>query len=339
MATYTGSIDAFIDTDAKFRSWASAINTAILGCGLVDAGDSGQIDLTTVSQPGASDTYQGYKVYAFNDTLQGTTPIFVKVEFGSGGASDRPALRVTVGRATNGAGTLSGASVTKTLKPGGSKASGNTLPYFISGRCSGANGHLAVCVNSDPSSDNYGYFFSIERPKTVDGTDTSDGFLFCAASPFLVYAVAKPASGTGAGGSSTDAWPAIADNGGSHDWGDEAVSTNEFGDNLRMPLNGKAFFSYNVINAEGSLTKNQSYACDTLGSSRTYMNIGNLAAGGSGLSYGIHAAANMYWEGSAGGADTIYTGTKTAVVAGGGGGGSSPSVPTGGQLWPRGNRQ
>lgn len=335
MATYTGNLDAYINTDAEFRAWASAIDTAILGCGLVDAGDTGQINLTTVSQPGASDTFMGYKVYAFNDVLQATLSIYLKVEFGSGGTSDRPALRVTVGRSTNGAGTLSGGNVTKTLKPGGSKADGDTLPYFISGRCSGSNGHLHVCVNNDASSDTYGYYFSIERPKTVDGTDTADGFLFCAASPFLVYAVAKPSTGSGANGSGTDTWPAVCDNGGTHDYGDESSGTNEWGDNLRMPLGGKAFYSYNVITAEGTLTKNQSYACDSLGSSRTYMHIGNVAGGGSGLSYGIHASAHMYWEGAAGGADTIYTGTKTAVVPGTGG----ASVPTGGQIWPRGNRQ
>ena len=335
MATYTGSIDAYINSDAKFRSWAQAIHDAIVGCGLTNTGDTGQINLTTVAQPGAADTFQGYKIYAFADTLQATAPIYLKVEFGSGGASDRPALRVTVGRATDGAGTLSGATVTKTLKPGGSKVAGNTLPYFISGRSSGANGHLAVCVNNDASSDTYGYFFSIERPKTVDGTDTGDGFLFCAASPFLVFAVAKPTSGSGANGSGTDVWPAIADNGGTHDFGDQGVGNNEWGDNLRMPLDGKAFYSYNAIVAEGALTKNQSYACDTLGTSRTYMHVGNLAGGGSGLSYGIHASACMYWEGSAGGADTIYTGTKTAVVPGTGG----ATPPTGGQIWPRGNRQ
>ncbi len=336
MATFTGSIDAFFDSDARFRAWAQAIHDAIVGCGLVNTSDTGQVNLATVAQPGAADTFQGFKVYRFADDLQGTTPIFLKVEFGSGGAADRPALRVTAGRATDGAGTISGGNVTKTLKPGGSKASGNTLPYYISGRCAGAHGHLAVAVNVDGASDNYGFFFSLERPKTVDGADTADGFLFCASSPFFAFSVAKPDSGAGASGPSSDAWAAIVDNGATFDYGTESAGNNEAGDNVRMPLNGKMLFSYNVITAEGTLAKAQTYACDTLGESRTYMHLGNIAGGGTGLSPGAHAAANICWEGAAAGADTIFTGTK-AAGGGGGGGGQSPTVPTGGQLWPRGS--
>ena len=65
--------------------------------------------MTATTRPGTS-TAAGYYILQFNDTLQSTTPILIKIELGTGGAATTPALWVTVGTGSNGSGTLTGLS-------------------------------------------------------------------------------------------------------------------------------------------------------------------------------------------------------------------------------------
>lgn len=95
-------------TDAQFRSWGLAFHNSLIAVGLTNTADTGQIDFTTVliPAPGASG---GYKIYRFNDALQASAPIFIRIDYGidaSGAAV--PQMWVQIGTATDGAGTLTG---------------------------------------------------------------------------------------------------------------------------------------------------------------------------------------------------------------------------------------
>lgn len=97
-------------TDAKVRSFCQAIETALSGCGLVQTADTGQINTSTITHPGSTATLLGYQIWRFNDSLQGTAPIYLRVHYytGSHASGASPNVRITVGQGTNGSGTLTG---------------------------------------------------------------------------------------------------------------------------------------------------------------------------------------------------------------------------------------
>jgi hypothetical protein len=97
-------------TDAKFRTWGLAMSTAMQAAGFVKTADTGQINWVTVTKPVATNTQAGYEIYRFDDDLQATAPIFFRVGYGSGGTAsgNSPATWITIGTATDGAGTISG---------------------------------------------------------------------------------------------------------------------------------------------------------------------------------------------------------------------------------------
>ena len=94
-------------SDATFRAWGSDIAARLATAGLIQTADTGQINWVTVLRPAAS-AYGGYEVWRFDDTLQGTSPVFMKIEYGSSNNQATPALRITVSSGTNGAGTPTG---------------------------------------------------------------------------------------------------------------------------------------------------------------------------------------------------------------------------------------
>lgn len=109
MAVYNNAaVDNIFASDAEWRTWCQAIDTAMKASGfLIAASDTGQIDLTTAVRP-AINTLAGFKMYRASDALQATKPMFVKLEFGVGGAITRGKLTCTIATSTNGSGTMSG---------------------------------------------------------------------------------------------------------------------------------------------------------------------------------------------------------------------------------------
>lgn len=96
-------------TTAGFRLWVAEIITQLLAVGLTQTSDTGQINTSTVSLPSPG-TIGGYTIWRFNDTLQATYPIFIKIEFGQTSTTGCPWMLVTVGSASNGSGTITQAA-------------------------------------------------------------------------------------------------------------------------------------------------------------------------------------------------------------------------------------
>lgn len=175
MATDQRNLPAFLSDDATFRTWGSGIAAQLATVGLVQAADTGQINWTTVTRPGTS-TYAGYEIWRFNDSLQATKPVFIKIEYGIGTVADRPALRLTVSTATNGAGTPSGqVSSVRTLAAGTSYASGATNISY----CSGDSGRLNLATNYlNPGTNTGCLYVLLERTQNIDGSRTGDAVIF-----------------------------------------------------------------------------------------------------------------------------------------------------------------
>lgn len=149
-------------TDAEFRTWVSNVHAMIVAAGLVNTSDTGQIDTSTVARP-VGTAIAGYKIYRFNDALQATSPIYIKVGFASNsttGTSYLPCLYVSVGSGTDGAMTLSSATDSERLSFQVNNASTATVQ-------TSAIRHAAT---SDGTS--FGLFFGIDGASLTTGTDS-----------------------------------------------------------------------------------------------------------------------------------------------------------------------
>jgi hypothetical protein len=111
MTTQSWSTRVRHDSDATFREWGLELSTKLAAAGLVQTADTGQINWTTVTRPGAS-TEAGFEVWRMNDALQATAPVFFRIGYGTNSGTTGPRIQVTVGTGTDGAGTLTGTALT-----------------------------------------------------------------------------------------------------------------------------------------------------------------------------------------------------------------------------------
>jgi hypothetical protein len=118
-------------TDAAFRTWVAEIITALgTTLTLTQTADTGQINTTTVTRAAVTNTAAGYTIWRFNDTLQATSPIFIKLEFGTGATQPTtPQMWITVGTGSNGAGTLTGVVGARSAVAVGNAPASTTTSY------------------------------------------------------------------------------------------------------------------------------------------------------------------------------------------------------------------
>lgn len=180
MTTASNALAYNNTTDADFRAWGSAVSAMLATCGLVQTANTGQINWTTVAKPTGATTYMGYEIWRFNDSLQSTAPVFIKVEYGSGGTATVPGMAITVGASTNGAGTISGAKTAQL--PGsatGSSASSSTGNCYASGDGSYLTLMLFPGYGPNNSSEST-MACCIDRTRNADGTANGEGVLVIA---------------------------------------------------------------------------------------------------------------------------------------------------------------
>lgn len=101
------------NTLAGFNDWGSRFSTMLSTIGLTQTADTGQTDWTTNTQyPTGQSQNKGYQVWRFNDTLQATSPIFMRFDFASGYCSNATSVlavvKLTVGTGSDGAGNITG---------------------------------------------------------------------------------------------------------------------------------------------------------------------------------------------------------------------------------------
>ena len=167
MATQTFSTSPSNSSNAYFRDWGKKLSDAMTAVGFTKTADTGQIDWTTVLAPGAASTIMGYEIREFSDALQATNPVIVKIEYGSGSATNNVAINVTVGRVSDGAGTLVG-DVSATFAIKCSNTSTTAYDCYVSG----ASDRIGFAMFSHAT---YLLSLYIERTKSSAGANTSDG--------------------------------------------------------------------------------------------------------------------------------------------------------------------
>jgi len=154
---------------ATFRLWGKALSDALEAVGFIKTADTGQIDWTSVSVPGTS-TYAGYEIRRLSDTLQATTPVFAKIEYGTGSSSTYPKLQITVGRETDGAGNIIGVSATA-ITFGGGAQSATAYDCYVSG----GEGYVAFGLYITSSTTSHPWLFYLARPRDANGTLNEQG--------------------------------------------------------------------------------------------------------------------------------------------------------------------
>lgn len=172
MATTTFAQAQQVSTDAAFRAWIANVRAALAAIGLVQHTDTGQIDPATVAYPGSNSTAAGYEIWRFDDSLQATKPVFLKIEYGRGPFSGNIAMWLTVGSSTDGAGTINSAlKSTRQVMYNSNAASASVFTSYISGN--------AARASFVAGGDNI--LFNVERSKDDNGADTGDAILVAAA--------------------------------------------------------------------------------------------------------------------------------------------------------------
>lgn len=172
MTTKSWVSPIYHSTDAEFRAWAAEISAALSDVGMIKTSDTGQIDFSTAIRPVVS-AAAGYEIWRFNDSLQSTAPIFIKIEYGSNNTTT-PKIWITVGTGSDGAGVITGATVARAELFYYSGFSPGSYPSYV---CA-ADGFLGVAIKIGASG-TYGTglgFFCIARSHDYSGSPTSRGF-------------------------------------------------------------------------------------------------------------------------------------------------------------------
>lgn len=178
-------------TDAQFRAWGSELSARLAAIGLVQTADTGQINWATVTRP-ATNTAAGYEIWRFNDTLQGTAPIFLKLEYGTGSAANTPATWLTVGTGSNGSGTITGSATTR-IQCSTNGVATNTVTNYQSYACA-IEGLAWVCNKFNAPTAGRGFTgFAVCRTCDATGAPTATGFVVytCPSATGAIPAVAQ----------------------------------------------------------------------------------------------------------------------------------------------------
>jgi len=161
------TITNVITTNAQFRTWGLLYAAKWASMGLVQTADAGQIDWVAVATPGVGNTSAGFEVWRFNDALQATAPIYMKIEYGSGAAAADGSLWFTLGSGY--AGGLTG--IISLRKQVQCTATAGVIAHYWSGDTN------RLMVSPLGAAANTSMFISIERTVDATGVVTGEGAL------------------------------------------------------------------------------------------------------------------------------------------------------------------
>lgn len=185
MTTYTTSSVLDQSTDAGFQAWGTEFNAALAAVGLTQTTDTGQIDWTSVTRPSGANTFAGYEIWAFNDTLQSTAPIFIRMHYGTNNYGQAaPGITVQLGTGTDGAGNLTGHTTPECCICQGS-APPNNVSYTSRFCYSATQGYLGVAWKQGAGNGGMDQTFGgmyIMRSNDSTGAPTGEAVIQVAAS-------------------------------------------------------------------------------------------------------------------------------------------------------------
>ena len=162
MAASTSNLYYGGTTIAAFNNWAGALMAALSAAGWVQTSDTGQTNFsTTTTLPTGSGTYQVWKMA---DSLASSFPVYMRID--ASHSNNQPTLQFQLGTGSNGAGTLSNATITNSGSTGTSDNTTTTYPCYFSGTTSSFRACFYPTTNNEMA-------FAVERSKNSDGSDSS----------------------------------------------------------------------------------------------------------------------------------------------------------------------
>lgn len=170
MSIQTASLASTISTTSVFQSVVAAHRGMFAAIGLVRVPFTGEINPSTVAAPTTPNTIRGYEIWRFDDALQATAPVYLKVGYGCASTGNFR-LSLSVGTGTDGAGALTGA-VTPTMVMSMGDTSANVYATYVSGD----SGRLLL--RFWPELNAYSMdLISVERIPSATGQSSGDGIV------------------------------------------------------------------------------------------------------------------------------------------------------------------
>lgn len=163
-------------TGTEIRAWVQAVHDALVAVGLERTADTGQTDIVSLLNPSAGNTAAGYHVWRFTDDLQSTHPVVFKLEYGRGGTNSSPAMWVTVGKGTDGAGNITGVLIPRNALAGANTPTaaqareGTGTGYAVYNECC-----LALIPFAEGFTNNGNPMLLLERSRDDTGQPTGAG--------------------------------------------------------------------------------------------------------------------------------------------------------------------
>jgi hypothetical protein len=155
-----------------FSSGLISQQLAALSPALTRTADTGQTNFVTGFQQSTTWPSAGYEIYQLTDSLAATKPIYLRLDY-----ANTNGLNLSVGTATNGAGTLSGVT-TGSLGINGYGQSTATTPRYCLASSDGS--YLSLMLNLQNGAaatyDSAGGFV-VERTRDGDGTPNGNGYI------------------------------------------------------------------------------------------------------------------------------------------------------------------
>lgn len=155
-------------TAANFRAFIANTRASLVAAGAARTADTGQIDPTTATASASTNTSSGYEIWALNDSLQATAPVYLKLEYGTGSAGNSiVGMWITWGTGTDGAGNLTGQVTTRRQLSSNGNWSATTTVYSC------FTGSTFTFWHATSAS--LGIGFSLHRTYNAAGAITNDG--------------------------------------------------------------------------------------------------------------------------------------------------------------------
>lgn len=167
-------------SNGEFQALGAYIAAVLDAGGFTRTTDSGQINWGSVAFPGTNNSDAGYEIREMTDSLAGTAPIVVKLNYGRGNGTAAMRVGITIGVGSNGSGTITGQQMTETYFQLFDQA--NT-DWCLS-LAAGTNYFCLYGYRSTPNQAR-GWLLSLERTAAADRTPNSNGCLFFWTNPQL----------------------------------------------------------------------------------------------------------------------------------------------------------
>lgn len=164
-------------TGTEIRAWVQAVHDALVAVGLVQTADTGQVMISTMTNPAAPNTAAGYEVWRFSDALQATHPLFLKIEYGRAGNTSSPGspgMWLTVGKSSDGAGVI-GSVILARIGLGTVSGTGTADTTARDVYASSGDGSMLALILGVGSTATVLPAFVLDRSRDSTGAPTADG--------------------------------------------------------------------------------------------------------------------------------------------------------------------